>query len=66
MVLKSSERFHAEKKTAATTLLVFAALLDTCAAIGSVQSAAAKGKLLCKGKPYFNAKIKLFDTDLSE
>ncbi|KAH7723189.1 TTR-31 protein [Aphelenchoides avenae] len=30
---------------------------------GSVQSAAVKGKLLCNGKPYFNAKLKLYDVD---
>uniref|UniRef100_A0A7E4VLU8 Transthyretin-like family protein n=1 Tax=Panagrellus redivivus TaxID=6233 RepID=A0A7E4VLU8_PANRE len=30
---------------------------------GKVQSAAVKGRLLCGGKPYFNAKVKLWDID---
>lgn len=33
--------------------------------IGRLQSSAAKGKLLCNGKPYKGAKIKLYDIDTS-
>uniref|UniRef100_A0A0K0ESY2 Col_cuticle_N domain-containing protein n=1 Tax=Strongyloides stercoralis TaxID=6248 RepID=A0A0K0ESY2_STRER len=31
--------------------------------IGTLQSAGVKGKFLCNGSPYFNAKVKLYDVD---
>uniref|UniRef100_A0A0N4Z3X9 Transthyretin-like family-containing protein n=1 Tax=Parastrongyloides trichosuri TaxID=131310 RepID=A0A0N4Z3X9_PARTI len=31
--------------------------------LGTLQSAAVKGKFLCNGEPYFNAKVKLYDVD---
>ncbi|CEF59338.1 Transthyretin-like family-containing protein [Strongyloides ratti] len=31
--------------------------------IGTLQSAGVKGKFLCNGAPYFNAKVKLYDVD---
>uniref|UniRef100_A0AC34R3Z3 Uncharacterized protein n=1 Tax=Panagrolaimus sp. JU765 TaxID=591449 RepID=A0AC34R3Z3_9BILA len=31
--------------------------------IGTQQAVAVKGRLLCNGKPYFNAKVKLYDVD---
>lgn len=33
---------------------------------GTVQSVAVHGKLLCNGKPYEHAKIKLFDVDFGK
>ena len=38
-------------------------VFDSANALGTMQSAGAKGKLLCKGQPYKDAKIKLWDID---
>ena len=45
---------------ASFSLFTFTVALPT---IGTEQSAAVMGKLLCNGKPYFNAKVKLWDID---
>uniref|UniRef100_A0A915EEJ4 Uncharacterized protein n=1 Tax=Ditylenchus dipsaci TaxID=166011 RepID=A0A915EEJ4_9BILA len=47
----------------AALIAVDAGILPT---IGTLQSAGARGKLLCKGKPYLNAKIKMYDVDTTD
>uniref|UniRef100_A0A914Z0R5 Transthyretin-like family protein n=1 Tax=Panagrolaimus superbus TaxID=310955 RepID=A0A914Z0R5_9BILA len=48
------------------SVAIFAAVLTFAIALptfGTLQSAGVTGRLLCQGKPYFNAKVKLYDID---
>uniref|UniRef100_A0A914Q215 Transthyretin-like family protein n=1 Tax=Panagrolaimus davidi TaxID=227884 RepID=A0A914Q215_9BILA len=48
------------------TVIIFAAILAYSIALptfGTLQSAGVMGRLLCQGKPYVNAKVKLYDID---
>uniref|UniRef100_A0A1I8A688 Transthyretin-like family protein n=1 Tax=Steinernema glaseri TaxID=37863 RepID=A0A1I8A688_9BILA len=47
-------------------LAVFTVAVFSLPTIGKLQSAGVKGKLLCNGKPYHNAKVKLYDVDLTD
>ncbi|KAI1714457.1 transthyretin-like family domain-containing protein [Ditylenchus destructor] len=56
-------------RTSAILILVLVAVVAEAGilpTIGSIQSAAAKGRLLCKGKPYKGAKVKLWDIDTTD
>ncbi|KAI6221620.1 Transthyretin-like family-containing protein [Aphelenchoides besseyi] len=46
--------------------LLFLGFVVDVEALGTVQSSAVMGKLLCRGKPYRNAKVKLFDIDFAD
>uniref|UniRef100_A0A914QMM3 Uncharacterized protein n=1 Tax=Panagrolaimus davidi TaxID=227884 RepID=A0A914QMM3_9BILA len=43
-----------------TAILAYSIALPT---FGTLQSAGVMGRLLCQGKPYVNAKVKLYDID---
>ncbi|TMS33732.1 hypothetical protein L596_001436 [Steinernema carpocapsae] len=47
-------------------LCLYTAVVVSLPTIGKLQSAGVKGKLLCNGKPYQNAKVKLYDVDLTD
>lgn len=47
-------------------VIILAAILAYAIALptfGTLQSAGVMGRLLCQGKPYVNAKVKLYDID---